>query len=69
VKRNKLAIAWDRKISVARKTKDWKKQIQMSIDPDKAKEYRLSSKPSFSDVCTMCGKYCSIKLMEDCSKK
>jgi phosphomethylpyrimidine synthase len=67
VKRKKLAIGWDRKISAARKARDWKKQVQLSIDPDKAKEYRLSSKPSLSDVCTMCGKYCSIKLMEDCS--
>jgi phosphomethylpyrimidine synthase len=69
VKRKKLAIAWDRDISAARKARDWKKQIQLSIDPDKAKEYRLSSRPSLSDVCTMCGKYCSIKLMEDCMNK
>ncbi len=69
VKRKNLAISWDRDISAARKRKDWKKQIQLSIDPEKAKKYRLSSKPSLSDVCTMCGKYCSIKLMEECSKK
>jgi len=69
VKRRSLAIGWDRDISVARKARDWKKQIQLSINPEKAKQYRLSSKPEFSDVCTMCGKYCSIKLMEDCSRK
>ena len=68
VKRNKQAISWDRNISAARKARDWKKQIQLSIDPEKAKEYRLSSKPSLSDVCTMCGKYCSIKLMEECTR-
>jgi len=66
VKRRKVAIEWDRSISVARKARDWKKQIQLSIDPKKAKEYRLSSKPKLANVCTMCGKYCSIKLMEDC---
>jgi len=69
VKRKKLAIGWDRDISAARKARDWKKQIQLSIDPDKAKAYRLSSKPSLSDVCTMCGKYCSIKLMEECKSR
>ncbi|MBU0548295.1 MAG: phosphomethylpyrimidine synthase ThiC [Candidatus Omnitrophica bacterium] len=69
VKRKKLAIDWDKNISAARKARDWKKQIQLSIDPEKAREYRLSSKPRFSDVCTMCGKYCSIKLMEECSNK
>ena len=66
VKRNKTAIVWDRKISAARAARDWKKQIDLSIDPEKAKAYRLSSKPKLSSVCTMCGKYCSIKLMEDC---
>lgn len=66
VKRRKSAITWDRSISIARKARDWKKQIKLSIDPDKAGAYRLSSKPRLSSVCTMCGKYCSIKLMEDC---
>lgn len=69
VKRRDVAINWDKDISIARKARDWKKQIQLSIDPEKARKYRLSSKPDLSDVCTMCGKYCSIKLMEECSKK
>ncbi|MCX5702287.1 MAG: phosphomethylpyrimidine synthase ThiC [Candidatus Omnitrophica bacterium] len=59
------AIRWDREISQARKKRDWRKQIQLSIDPAKAKKYRVSSKPHLLDVCTMCGKYCSIKLMEE----
>lgn len=66
IKRKEIAIKWDRDISVARKNRDWKKQICLSIDPDKAREYRLSSKPKLAKVCTMCGKYCSIKLMDDC---
>lgn len=66
VKGRKEALAWDRKMSVARKKRDWKKQINLSIDPQKAKCYRLSSRPHINDVCTMCGKYCSIKLYEGC---
>ena len=69
VKRKKSAIIWDRNISIARKARNWKKQIELSIDPDKARAYRLSSKPKLSSVCTMCGQYCSIKLMEDCARK
>ncbi|MDD5130698.1 MAG: phosphomethylpyrimidine synthase ThiC [Candidatus Omnitrophica bacterium] len=69
VKRRESAITWDRNISVARQARNWKKQIELSIDPDKARAYRLSSKPKLSSVCTMCGKYCSIKLMEDCKKR
>jgi phosphomethylpyrimidine synthase len=66
VKGVKGAMGWDRRISSARKKRDWRKQIRLSIDPYKAKSYRNSSKPQLSDVCTMCGKYCSIKLMEEC---
>jgi phosphomethylpyrimidine synthase len=66
VKKVNSAKDWDRKISEARRRRDWKKQAALSIDPDKARDYRASSKPRISDVCTMCGKYCSIKLMEEC---
>lgn len=69
VKMRKSAIKLDLNMSKARKLRDWKKQIKLSIDPDKAREYRLSSMPNSSDVCTMCGQYCSIKLTEDCLKK
>ena len=62
------ALSWDRQMSLARRKRDWKKQIKLSIDPDKARAYRLSSKPQISDVCTMCGTYCSIKMMEQCLK-
>lgn len=58
-------INWDKNISRARKSRDWKKQIDLSIDPAKAKQYRLQSKPNESTVCTMCGEYCSIKLIEE----
>lgn len=60
------SIDWDRKMSAARRKRDWKSQIALSIDPEKARSLRESSKPHLSDVCTMCGEYCSIKMMEDC---
>jgi phosphomethylpyrimidine synthase len=66
VKGIKSAQDWDKKMSEARKKRNWKKQIELSIDPYRARDYRASSKPVLSDVCTMCGKYCSIKLMEEC---
>jgi phosphomethylpyrimidine synthase len=66
VKKIKSALLWDKQMSLARRKRDWKTQIALSIDPDKAKRYRNSSKPHLKDVCTMCGKYCSIKLMQEC---
>jgi phosphomethylpyrimidine synthase len=65
VKGIKSALRWDREISQARKKRDWRRQLELSIDPDKARRYRTSSKPDLLDVCTMCGKYCSIKLSEE----
>ncbi|MFH1397463.1 MAG: phosphomethylpyrimidine synthase ThiC [Candidatus Omnitrophota bacterium] len=63
------ALAWDKKMSLARKKRNWKEQIRLSIDPDKAMAYRSSSRPDLSDVCTMCGEYCSIKISEKCFKR
>lgn len=57
---------WDKKMSEARKKRDWKRQIALSVDPVKAAKYRSSSQPKLKDVCTMCGQYCSIKLMQEC---
>jgi phosphomethylpyrimidine synthase len=65
-KKIKSATRLDRKISVARSSRDWKEQIRLSMDPDKARHYRNSSKPHLFDVCTMCGEYCAIRLMERC---
>lgn len=65
----KSAREWDKAMTAARKARDWKKQISLSVDPDKAKDYRDSSVPGMTDVCTMCGKYCSIKLTQECFSK
>jgi phosphomethylpyrimidine synthase len=62
----KGASGWDRKMSVARRNRNWQEQIALSIDPKRAKEYRYSSRPHLLDVCTMCSEYCSIKLIEGC---
>ena len=62
----KKAREIDKKMSLYRKKRLWDKQIASSIDPQKAEKYRMASRPHLSDVCTMCGKYCSIKLMEEC---
>jgi len=62
----KSARKWDKEMSLARKKRNWQKQIKLSIDPEKAKGYRESSKPKNAEVCTMCGEYCSIKMLEEC---
>jgi phosphomethylpyrimidine synthase len=59
------AVAWDLEMSKARKRLNWKKQISLAIDPSKAEKYRLNSKPSSEDVCTMCGEFCAIRIVRE----
>jgi phosphomethylpyrimidine synthase len=56
------AIEQDIEMSHARKALDWDKQIKLSIDPETSKILRSSSPPSDTDVCTMCGSLCAIKV-------
>jgi phosphomethylpyrimidine synthase len=41
---------------------DWKKQVEISIDPEKAGAYLETSKSARGEGCTMCGEFCAIKL-------
>jgi phosphomethylpyrimidine synthase len=63
------AKEWDRKISEARKEMDWEKQFELVIDPQKAKDTRNKLAPKNKDVCSMCGEFCSIKLLNEALKK
>jgi phosphomethylpyrimidine synthase len=60
---------WDKEIALARKKMDWKKQFGLVIDPERAKEIRNRLKPHLEEVCSMCGEFCSIKLLNDALKK
>lgn len=56
----------DNEISKYRKERNWEKQINLAIDPVAAKRIRGESKPAAEeDICTMCGKYCAIKMVEN----
>jgi len=63
------AIDRDSSMSRARANRDWKKQFELAIDKVKPAQFRKESAPSHSDVCTMCGEYCSIKTAEKCLRK
>jgi phosphomethylpyrimidine synthase len=65
----KGALDWDLQMSTARKALDWERQIQLSIDPEQARRAREESRPQAEDVCTMCGEYCALKLVEEALKR
>ncbi|MDD3845234.1 MAG: phosphomethylpyrimidine synthase ThiC [Syntrophorhabdaceae bacterium] len=62
------AFALDKAMSTYRKALDWKGQIECAIDPDKIKTFR-KERDLKNDVCSMCGEFCSMKLMKDYLKK
>jgi phosphomethylpyrimidine synthase len=57
----KGAMEMDCRMARARRALNWQEQIQLSIDPQRARKLRESSMPKESDVCTMCGELCAIK--------
>ena len=59
----KGAKDWDRQMSEARASLDWRKMVDLAIDSDKARAYRESSTPELEDSCTMCGKMCAVRNM------
>ena len=61
--KNPKTRKWDNEMSKARADLDWEKMISLSIDPQKAQEYRESSKPEHQDSCSMCGKMCAVRNM------
>ncbi|MGI6109999.1 MAG: phosphomethylpyrimidine synthase ThiC [Eubacteriaceae bacterium] len=58
------ALAWDRKMSEARRSMNWKRQFDLSIDPERAERMWRERSTSFTSECTMCGKYCAVKIVE-----
>nr|HDN00636.1 phosphomethylpyrimidine synthase ThiC [Deltaproteobacteria bacterium] len=63
------AIEKDRTMAEARQRLDWKAQIDLSIDPQKARLYREEGGKYQGSTCTMCGEYCAIKTYQRAMKK
>ncbi len=56
------AIEKDVEMSLARRRLDWETQIRLSVDPERAREFRSSRLPADENVCTMCGSLCAINI-------
>lgn len=61
-KKVKGAFDADIRLAKARRALNWEEQIRLSLDPQKARALRKASPPSDSQVCTMCGSLCAIKV-------
>lgn len=58
------AADWDLAMSKARRSLDWDTQLKLSINPSKAMRYREASQAK-EDQCTMCGRFCAMKVFDD----
>ncbi|MBP7088187.1 MAG: phosphomethylpyrimidine synthase ThiC [Candidatus Omnitrophica bacterium] len=58
-------LAIDNNLSLYRAHRNWEKIFSLTIDKVKAKKYRKNLDPSL-DICTMCGKFCSLKIADSC---
>ncbi|NHI91551.1 MAG: phosphomethylpyrimidine synthase ThiC [Candidatus Lokiarchaeota archaeon] len=69
-RRGKSEMTWDQRMSEARANLDWDTQFQLAIDPEKALTYFKRNKKdkeslSKGSTCTMCGKFCAIKILNE----
>ncbi|MDR2396163.1 MAG: phosphomethylpyrimidine synthase ThiC [Endomicrobium sp.] len=61
VKGVKGAKECDNEMSKWRKARNWKKQKEFCLDPEKFTKERAKLPPRQEDVCTMCGEFCSMR--------
>ncbi len=59
------AREWDDAMSAARKDVDWSRQIELAVDPGLARDLHESRGGSDESVCTMCGPFCAVRLMNE----
>ncbi len=67
-RRGREEMNWDRNMSIARVNLDWETQFKLAMDPEKASTYyhrnkTMSGKSDSEPACTMCGKFCAIKIL------
>jgi len=54
------------RLSLHRSHRSWNKIFPLTLDQEKARDYRKGLKSS-DDVCSMCGNFCSLKIIEKCN--
>jgi len=59
------AREWDREMSAARKSLDWARQLELAIDPLKARRLREKRSHPAEEACSMCSSYCAMKVVEE----
>ncbi|MDI6786084.1 MAG: phosphomethylpyrimidine synthase ThiC [bacterium] len=62
------ALDKDIAMSKARKELNWETQINLAIDPQKARKYRDKLSVKDEKTCSMCGEFCAINMVKESVK-
>ncbi|MFZ5585781.1 MAG: phosphomethylpyrimidine synthase ThiC [Thermodesulfobacteriota bacterium] len=59
--------SWERDLAMAeaRRRMDWETMLNLCLDPKTARAIRAQSPPAEEEVCTMCGRFCAVRLIRD----
>lgn len=60
---------WDDDMSKARADLDWEKMMELAMDPEKAKRMRDECAPKDPKTCSMCDRFCSVKISKELREK
>jgi phosphomethylpyrimidine synthase len=59
------AREWDDAMARARRAVDWEAQVELALDRETAKRLHEARGGDDESVCTMCGQYCAVRLMNE----
>ncbi len=59
------SIERDRAMADARRRMDWEAMFNLCLDSKTARAIRQKTPPAEDEVCTMCGKFCAVRLIRD----
>jgi len=68
VKRGSKVSSRDLAMAQARANLDWKKQLDLALDSEKARRIRSRVKLRSPSTCSMCSEYCAIKILKEALK-
>ncbi|MGI5921577.1 MAG: phosphomethylpyrimidine synthase ThiC, partial [Syntrophomonadaceae bacterium] len=57
--------AWERNraMAEARRDLDWDRQMRLALDPGRARKVHKARNPVEQEVCSMCGEFCAIDMV------
>ncbi len=53
----------DSAMAIARRDLNWERQMELALDPEKARKVHKDLNPVEQEVCSMCGEFCAIDLV------